>query len=159
MSRPDPDGTTPPAPAAGEVRFPDGVVVRGARLADRGGNAGWREYGLYLDARWAPRWPAEVVDWPDLGVPLAADDAARAIRTAHAAARSGRRVEVGCVGGVGRTGTVLACLAVLSGVPADDAVAWVRDHYDPRAVEGFRQEAWVRWFADAAVRAGWITPA
>jgi protein-tyrosine phosphatase len=45
------------------------------------------------------------------------------------------RVEVACSGGLGRTGTALACLAVLDGVPAGDAVAFVRGQYHPRAVE------------------------
>ena len=34
-----------------------------------------------------------------------------------------------------RTGTALACLAVLDGVPPRQAVAYVRERYDPRAVE------------------------
>jgi len=34
-------------------------------------------------------------------------------------------------------------LAVLSGVPSADAVAWVRDHYHPRAVETPWQRRWV----------------
>jgi len=33
------------------------------------------------------------------------------------------RVEVACTGGRGRTGTALACMAVLDGVPATDAGA------------------------------------
>ena len=41
---------------------------------------------------------------------------------------AGERVEVTCGGGTGRTGTVLACMAVLAGVAADDAVGWVRAH-------------------------------
>ena len=37
--------------------------------------------------------------------------------------------------GYGRTGTALACLAVLDGVPCEEAVADVRAHYAARAVE------------------------
>ncbi|TYP87636.1 hypothetical protein BD833_106227 [Blastococcus xanthinilyticus] len=44
-------------------------------------------------------------------------------------------MEVACPGGTGRTGTALACLAVLDGVPGDEAVAFVRRHYRRRAVE------------------------
>jgi protein-tyrosine phosphatase len=47
----------------------------------------------------------------------------------------GDRVEIACGGGRGRTGTALACLAVIDGVPAAEAVAFVRRAYDPRAVE------------------------
>ena len=56
------------------------------------------------------------------------------------------RVEIACRGGVGRTGTALACLAVLDGVPPADAVRYVREHYHPRAVETPGQRAYVRHF-------------
>ena len=65
-----------------------------------------------------------------------------ALREAHARAVS-ERVEIACGGGVGRTGTALAVLAVLSGVPAAAAVEWVRANYHPRAVETRRQRAWI----------------
>jgi protein-tyrosine phosphatase len=56
------------------------------------------------------------------------------------------RVEVGCAGGRGRTGTALACLAILDGVPSSEAVVFVREHYDHRAVETRRQRRYVaRW--------------
>ncbi|MBE0636646.1 phosphatase, partial [Candidatus Bipolaricaulota bacterium] len=58
------------------------------------------------------------------------------------------RLEIGCIGGLGRTGTVLACLAILAGVPTTEAVAWVRDHYDARAVETTDQEGWIVWFGE-----------
>ena len=44
-------------------------------------------------------------------------------------------VEVACHGGRGRTGTALAALAVLDGMPANRAVRWIRENYDPKAVE------------------------
>ena len=130
-----------------DVVFPDGTVVRGSSLARRNENAGWRTFGLYLDWRWKPTWPALVVAWEDFGLPASATDAAGAIRDAFAHAQSGERVEIGCAGGLGRTGTVLACMAVLAGVAATDAVAWVRSYYQPEAVETAGQEAWVQWFA------------
>ena len=55
--------------------------------------------------------------------------------------------EVACGGGIGRTGTVIACMAVLAGHPADDAVAWTRRTYRRRAVETPGQRRWVHWFA------------
>jgi len=63
------------------------------------------------------------------------------------AVSAGERVEVGCAGGLGRTGTVLACMASLGGVPPGEAVAWVRANYRPAAVETAEQEAFVRRFA------------
>lgn len=58
-------------------------------------------------------------------------------------ARTGEQVELGCIGGHGRTGTALACLAVLTGCPASEAVAWVRASYCQKAVETAGQEAFV----------------
>jgi hypothetical protein len=42
---------------------------------------------------------------------------------------------------------VIACMAVLAGHPAGDAVAWTRTHYRPRAVETRGQRRWIAWFA------------
>ncbi|WP_372470498.1 phosphatase domain-containing protein [Saccharothrix luteola] len=68
------------------------------------------------------------------------------IRDPHARAVAGERVEVACGGGVGRTGTVITCLAVLAGVPSGDVVAWARAHYNRRAVETPWQKRWVARF-------------
>ncbi len=135
-----------------EICFPSGVVVRAAGLADRDKNADWREFGLYMDSRWDPNWPSRMIEWPDFGVPTRDVDAARSIEEAYGAALTGCHVEVGCAGGLGRTGTVLACMAVLSGVNADEAVSWVRANYDSRAVETVDQEYWVEWFAHQVER-------
>jgi hypothetical protein len=135
-----------------DVRFPDGTVVRASPLRERG--AAECDFGVYMDARWAPTWPAVLIDWQDFGLPHDPVSAAATIRDAYARARAGERVEVGCAGGLGRTGTVLACMAVLAGVPVDDAVGWVRRNYDVRAVETREQEAWVQWFAACRPRRG-----
>jgi hypothetical protein len=45
---------------------------------------------------------------------------------------------------MGRTGTALAGIAVLAGIPPDEAVRWVRLHYHRRAVETPWQRRWVR---------------
>ncbi len=131
-----------------DVLFPDGTTVRASSISERVVDDPMRSFGLYLDIRWAPSWPAEVIDWPDFGLPADSDRAADQITAAFARARRGDVVEVGCVGGLGRTGTVLACMAVLAGVPAASAVDWVRREYRPAAVETSAQEQWVRWFAD-----------
>jgi protein-tyrosine phosphatase len=126
--------------------------VRASPLRERREDDPARDFGLYCDERWAPTWPAETIDWPDFGVPRDREAAAAQIRTAFERARAGARVEVGCAGALGRTGTVLAAMAVLAGVPAADAVRWVRENYDARAVETDEQEEWVAWFAAKAVR-------
>ncbi len=60
---------------------------------------------------------------------------------------SGRSArEIACAGGRGRTGTALACLAILDGVPAPRAVEYVREHYHRRAVETPWQRRFVARF-------------
>jgi protein-tyrosine phosphatase len=104
-------------------------------------------YGLYLDERWQqPPWPHERLDWPDFGVPADPDRLRTALADLLDRARRGEVVEIGCLGGHGRTGTALACLAVLAGTPADDAVAWVRSTYCDKAVETDAQEQLVASF-------------
>jgi len=103
-------------------------------------------FGLYLDERWAPPWPHEHIGWPDFGVPEDLDALRQALTDLLDRARKGERVEVGCFGGHGRTGTALACLAVLTGTPATDAVAWVRANYCYKAVETDAQEQLVATF-------------
>jgi hypothetical protein len=131
-----------------DVVFPDGTFVRASSIRDRVANDPTRSFGLYLDMRWLPTWPAEVIDWPDFGLPADGDRAADQITAAFARARGGDVVEIGCLGGLGRTGTVLACMAVLAGEPPASAVDWVRREYNPAAVETRAQEQWVGWFAD-----------
>jgi protein-tyrosine phosphatase len=80
---------------------------------------------------------------------------------AHRRAAAGQRVEVACRGGIGRTGTALACIAQLGGVSAEDAIEWVREHYDARAVETPWQQRYVRRFGSAtrcAPRHGGASP-
>lgn len=72
--------------------------------------------------------------WPDFRLPRDRDDARDGLREAWLRSEK-ERVEIACDGGHGRTGTALACIAVLDGVPADKAVKFVRGHYNPRAVE------------------------
>ncbi|HXK18031.1 MAG TPA: protein-tyrosine phosphatase family protein [Polyangiaceae bacterium] len=101
-----------------------------------------------MDERWEPTWPAEIIAWPDFGLPAFPEQAASQIQRTFARARDGETVEIGCLGGLGRTGTVLACLAVLAGVDPQEAVAWVRRNYKSNAVENDEQEMWVDWFAE-----------
>lgn len=131
------------------VVLPDGTEVTAVSFdaADPyGRDEAPPDFGLYLDHRWAPPWDHELLDWPDFGVPEEGDRVVAALGSLRDRARGGARVEVGCLGGHGRTGTALACLAVLGGYPADEAVAWVRAHYCAKAVETEEQEAFVvRW--------------
>jgi protein-tyrosine phosphatase len=90
-------------------------------------------------------WDARWVRWPDFRLPSDRRDTQDALREAWRRAEA-ERVEVACGGGRGRTGTALACIAVLDGVPAREAVAFVREYYDPRAVETPWQRRYVSRF-------------
>lgn len=130
------------------VGLPDGTTITAVSFDAVDPYARERppDYGLYLDHRWQPPWVHDHLDWPDFGVPGDPASVLTALRSLLGRARSGERVEVGCLGGHGRTGTALACLAVLTGHPASDAVTWVRATYCPRAVETAAQEAFVARF-------------
>lgn len=94
------------------------------------------------DVSWEARW----VRWPDFRLPADRHDAHDALHEAWRRATD-ERVEIACGGGHGRTGTALACLAVLDGVLPREAVAYVREHYDSRAVETPWQHRYVTRFA------------
>ena len=131
----------------GIVALPSGRLVRGRSLRAPVPDGPRPDFGLYLlgsapePVEWESRW----VRWPDFRLPADRADAAAALRMAWHRAAS-ERVEVACAGGRGRTGAALACLAVLDGVAAGDAVAFVREHYHPRAVETPGQRRYVARF-------------
>ncbi|GHJ44147.1 hypothetical protein Cs7R123_14890 [Catellatospora sp. TT07R-123] len=137
------------AGAPGVLRLPSGRLVRGRALRRPLPVGPVPELGLYLLGHEPPAvaWESRWLRWPDFRLP--ADRAATAAALHEAWARAGaERVEIACGGGRGRTGTALACLAVLDGVPAGEAVAYVRAHYARSAVE----TPWQRRFV-AAFRA------
>ncbi|MGV9994224.1 protein-tyrosine phosphatase family protein [Streptomyces sp. NPDC003374] len=132
----------------GVLRLPSGRLVRGRGLrrplAD---GAPVPAYGVYLLGKEPPAvpWESRWLRWPDFRLPADREEARSVLLEVWERAAS-ERVEVACGGGRGRTGTALACLAVLDGVPPGEAVAYVREHYDPRAVETPWQKRYVRHF-------------
>ena len=112
----------------------------------------WPEIGLYLDGSWAsvtmlcspgfrPRFaryrPSKLVayPWPDLGVPREPARFTRALQWILHQAAQGKRVEIGCAGGHGRTGTTLATMLVLQGMSPKRAVQSIRRTYCHEAIE------------------------
>lgn len=132
----------------GVLRLPSGRLVRGRGLRHPlAEQAPTPTYALYLLGRQPPpvAWEFRWIRWPDFRLPADPADARAALTEAWRRAAA-ERVEIACGGGRGRTGTALACLAILDGVPAEEAVAFVRRHYDRRAVETPWQKRYVRRF-------------
>ena len=133
------------------LRLPSGRLVRGRALQRRAPAGAAPEFGVYLAGR-RPRpvpWDARWVRWPDFRLPVHREDALDALREAWSRAEA-ERVELACRGGRGRTGTALACLAVLDGVPPRQAVSYVRERYDARAVETPWQRSYAAHFPRGA---------
>ncbi|MEU5877727.1 protein-tyrosine phosphatase family protein [Spirillospora sp. NPDC047279] len=137
----------------GTIELPDGTRVRGRGLRRPPPDGPAPDFGLYLGSGRLKRrhdgeltWPHTWIDWPDFLLPRDERQAVEDIRDLYERARAGQAAEVACGGGVGRTGTVISCLAVLAGTDPADAVAWTRAHYDRRAVETPWQRRWVARF-------------
>lgn len=135
----------------GIVSFPDGRTIRGRGLRRPLPDGPLPQFGVYLLSRdpgpfdWEHRW----VRWPDFRRPTSTDDAITALRAAYERAAT-ERVEIACGGGVGRTGTALAAIATFAGIPHDQAVTWIRDQYQRRAVETPWQRRWILHLDEAA---------
>lgn len=131
----------------GVLALADGRRIRGRGLRKPLPPGRTPEFGLYLlgkpppELEWETRW----LRWPDFRLPADRADAIEAFREAFTRSLT-ERVEVACGGGNGRTGTALACLAVLAGTPPEEAVAFVRAHYRSHAVETPWQRRYVRQF-------------
>ena len=131
-----------------QVALPSGIELRAVSFDadDPYGRDRAPDFGLYLDERWAPPWEHAKVPWPDFGLPTDLDTLRDRLSVVLSRAKAGDVVEIGCLGAHGRTGTALACLAIIDGHAPDGAVAWVRASYCERAVETPEQEAFVRAF-------------
>jgi len=122
----------------------DGAVVRLMLLVTD------RELARWGDPRIVERGatiglPVERHPMPD-GAPPRDPRSVDAILASIAAWRGRGDVAVACMGGVGRTGTIVACALVAAGWEADAAIARVREVRHPSAVETTAQEDFVRSF-------------
>ena len=132
---------------AGVLELPSGRRVRGRGLREQPEDP-TPEFGVYLLGRSPPTlpWESRWVRWRDFALPEDPEDLRSALQVAWERAAH-ERVEVACGGGTGRTGTALACLTILDGLPSKEAVTFVRARYRRRAVETPGQRAFVRRFA------------
>lgn len=136
----DPGGT-------GVLALPSGRLVRGRALRAALPEGPEPAFAVHLLGREPPPvpWESRWLRWPDFLLPTDRS-LARSLLTEAWRRSAAERVEVACNGGRGRTGTALACLAVLDGLPPGEAVRHVRLDYHPRAVETPWQRRYVERF-------------
>jgi len=105
------------------------------------------QFAVYLQGKPPPTvaWESQWLRWLDWWLPADVTEVRHVLADLWQRAAT-ERVEIACSGGLGRTGTALACLAVLDGVAASDAVGYVRERYDRRAVETPWQRRFVTRF-------------
>jgi atypical dual specificity phosphatase len=82
---------------------------------------------------------------PDFTAPTA-DQLSRGVHAINRALVAGQRVAVHCAAGLGRTGTLLACYLVSTGLEPATAIARIRD-VRPGSVETAEQQAAIEAFA------------
>lgn len=129
------------------------------------------DFGIYLSAIWrdklSPFWtsgaylkrvarlrqyPALVIDCPDMGT-LKSDLLSELVEICISKMKQGKRIDIGCTAGHGRTGTLLACLiARKEHLTADEAIAQTRRRYCRHAVETRAQEDAVRKYVEELKR-------
>ncbi len=92
---------------------------------------------------------AVYIDWSDFGVPAIEEPWWRFLYQAISEIKP-RHIHVQCVGGMGRTGTILTILYILSMKGKKDApktvseaIGWIRSHGNPHAVETPAQRAYI----------------
>jgi hypothetical protein len=118
----------------------------GSKVANSQRSGATPDFGLYADRIWNTNQLThrnEFIAWPDYGVPASFPMACEQIMDAFIRACRGERVELGCIGGHGRTGTLAASMAVLAGFDPSEAVRFVRKNYCTKAVETGDQELFV----------------
>jgi hypothetical protein len=119
-----------------------------AKVVVGGPYARYQDYrvGVCLAPEVLDRYPINcdvLVDWPDFGIPDEYEVKQALVETAIHLNRN-NPVYVGCMGGIGRTGTFLALLCKMGGETIP--VAYVRKHYLSHAVETDQQMNFIRDF-------------
>lgn len=128
----------PPAAAAAAL-VAEGITTAACLL----GPAGM----VPLEAAYA-RTPLNVLRFPiaDFGVPTDAVAFRAFLQVLLERLGAGESIYLHCQGGIGRTGTALACLFILAGESPATAIATVRARYRPDAVETSAQRRFVEAF-------------
>jgi hypothetical protein len=112
---------------------------------------GIQAVGVAVPARFY-NYPFVLVDWPDSGV-IALDQLAWLAVLAAKNIEEHKTVEIGCQGGHGRTGTLLACiLGVVEDLDAGQSIKTLRKRYCEMAVESKKQVELVAQYLGGSVK-------
>lgn len=135
-----------------ELLFPNGQKIYGSSCHAQAEEGYVPDFGFYLDSCWfsEAHQLGIMVPWQDMGLPkIDRDHVDAAVTLACTMIERGDIIEVGCIGGHGRTGTFLALIAMRNGVKTpEEAIAYVREHYCEKAIESSTQEWYVKaWYA------------
>ncbi len=86
-----------------------------------------------------------LVEIPDMSAPVLRNDIDldRFFECVRAVFAAGDAIAIHCMGGLGRSGTVAARLAMRYGLTGDQAIAFIRDQHDPAAIETKSQEEYL----------------
>ena len=145
----------------------------GSAYSDRKSKAQAEKAGVcaFLDNRWmkeyspvwmnlsmainddGPHWlgnlsyqtPTIFLDWPDMGV-LEIEDLKPVVE--YLASKIHMGIEIGCMGGHGRTGTLMALIMVHLGCKPGKDIKTIRKDYCHRAIETQKQEDLIKAYAE-----------
>lgn len=132
-----------------ELLFPNGKKIYGSSCHAKAPDDYVPDFGFYLDSCWfgEAKQLGIMVPWQDMGLPkIEREHVDAAVTLACTMIDRGDTIEVGCIGGHGRTGTFLAIIALRNGVEKPvDAIEYVRKNYCQKAIESATQE----WYVEA----------
>jgi len=90
-------------------------------------------------------YPYIVINWSDMGV-LPLTDFSEIVAWCMTQIKHGEKLDIACVGGHGRTGTLLAGILVFQNYTADEAIEKVRKEHCNRAIETVAQEQLIKQY-------------
>lgn len=147
----------------------DGLVVHASAWSDRmkvhkmSQKPVVPDIGFYLDDYWVsgivtspgftPSFLGPVTGdviiypWQDYAAPDNLDEIKRACEWMLSELGAGKFVDIGCIGGHGRTGSLVACLLVMQGMNPNEAITKVRREYCHKAVESIAQTRFIQQLA------------
>lgn len=129
------------------------------------------DFGIYLDKGWNEKlgqiwtngaalkraalrrpYPALVIDWLDMNT-ISVDLVNDLVEICLSKMRQGKRIDIACNHGHGRTGTLLACLiARVEHLPPELAIKQVHERYCQHAVETHAQHELVKAYVKTIAR-------